>query len=143
MDFYSQSYVFFQYSCTNVRINYTKSWAPNNWYFQTVVLEKTLESPLDCEETKPVSPKGNQPRIFIRRTDAEDETLIIWPPDVKSQLIRKDPDVRKNWRQEEKGTTEDEMVEWHHQINEYELGKLWEMVKDRKTWCATFHGGHK
>ena len=79
-------------------------------YFQIVVLEKTLESPLDCKEIKPVNPKGNQPWIFIGRTDAEAETPILQPPDVKSQLIREDPDAGKDWRQEEKGTTEDEMV---------------------------------
>ena len=82
-----------------------------------MVLEKTLESPLDCKEIKPVHPKGNQSWIFIGRTDAEDEAPILWPSDRKSQLIRKDPDAGKDWRQEEKGTTEDEMVGWHHQLN--------------------------
>ena len=88
-----------------------------NWCFWTVVLEKTLESPLDCKESKPVNPKGNQPWIFIGRTDAEVETPILWPPDVKSQHIRKDPDVGKDWRQEEKGMTEDEMIGWHHWLD--------------------------
>ena len=87
------------------------------WCFQTVVLEKTLESPLDCEEIKPVNPKENQSWIFIGRTDAEAETPILWPPDVKSWLIVKDPDAGKDWRQEEKGTNEDEMVEWHHRLS--------------------------
>ena len=86
-----------------------------------VVLEKTLESPLDCKEIKPVNPKGNQPWVFIRRTDAEAETPVFWPPDVKSWLIRKDPDAGKDWRQEEKGMTEDEMVGWHHQLNGHEF----------------------
>ena len=90
--------------------------APKNWCFWIVVLEKTLESPLDCKEIQPVNPKGNQSWIFIGRTQAEAETLIIWSPDVKSQLIRKDPNVGKDWRQE-KGTTEDEMVGWHQGLN--------------------------
>ena len=87
-----------------------ESWVPKNWCFWTVVLEKTLESPLDFEEIQPVNPKGNQPWIFVGRTDAEAEALILWPPDVKSWLIGKDPDAGKDWRQEEKGMTEDEMV---------------------------------
>ena len=85
------------------------------------MLEKTLESPLDCKEIKSVNPKGNQFWIFIRRTDAEAETPILWPPDVKNWLIGKDPDAGKDWRQEEKGTTEDELVEWHHQLNGHEF----------------------
>ena len=87
------------------------------WCFRTVVLEKILESPLDCEEIKPVHPKGNQPSIFIGRTDAEAETPILWPPDAKSWLIGKDPDAGKDWRQEEKGTNEEEMDGWHHRLN--------------------------
>ena len=94
---------------------------PKNWCFSTVVLEKTLESPLDCKEIKPVSPKGNQSWIFIRRTDAEAEALILWPPDVKNWLIGKDPDAGKDWRQEEKRTTEDEMFGWHHLLNGHEF----------------------
>ena len=86
-----------------------------------VVLEKTLESPLDCKEIQPVNPKGNQPWILIGRTDAEAETPIIWPPDAKSQLIRKDPNAGKDWRWEEKGTTEDEVVKWHHWLNGQEF----------------------
>ena len=85
-----------------------------------VVLEKTLESPLDCKEIQPVHPKGNQSWIFIGRTDVEAETPILWPPDAKNGLIWKDPDAGKDWRQEEKGTTEDEMAGWHHQLNEHE-----------------------
>ena len=87
-----------------------ESWAPKNWCFWTVVLKKTLESPLDCKEIQPVNPKGNQSWIFIGRTDAEAETPIPWPPDVKNWLIGKDPDAGKDWRQEEKGMTEGEMV---------------------------------
>ena len=98
-----------------------ESWAPKNWCFWTVVLEKTLESPLDCMEIKPVNPKGNQSWIFIGRTDAEAEAPIRWPPDAKNWLIGKDPDSRKHWRQEEKGTTEDEMVGWHHPLNGHEF----------------------
>ena len=94
-----------------------EGWASKNWCFVTMVLEKTLESPLDCKEIQPVHPKGNQSWIFIGRTDAEAETAIFGPPDVKNWLIWKDPDAGKDWRQEEKGMTEDEMVEWHHQLN--------------------------
>ena len=89
--------------------------------FWTVLLEKTLESPLDCKEIKPVNPKGNQSWIFTGRPDAEAETPILWLPDVKSQLIKKDPDAGKDWGQEEKGVTEDEMVEWHHWLNGQEF----------------------
>ena len=92
-------------------------WALKNWCFWTVVLEKTLESSLDCKEIKPVHPRGNQSWIFIGRTDAEAETPILWSPDVKSWLIWKDPDAGKDWRGEEKGTTEPEMVGWHHWLN--------------------------
>ena len=88
-----------------------------NWCFWTVVLEKTLESPLDCKEIKPVHSKGNQSWIFIGKTDAKAETPILWLPDVKNWLIGKDPDARKDWGQEEKGATEDEMVGWHHWLN--------------------------
>ena len=96
-------------------LDYEESWAPKNWCFWTVVLEKTLESPLDCKEIQPVHSKENQSWIFIRRTDAE--APILWLPDMKNWLIWKYPDTTKDWRQEEKGTTEDEMVEWHHQLN--------------------------
>ena len=102
-------------------LDYKESWAPKNWCFWTVVLEKTLESPLDCKETKPVHPKGNQSWMFIGRTDVEAETPILWPPDVKSWLTGKDPDAGKDWRQEEKGMAEDEMVGWHHRLNGHEF----------------------
>ena len=92
--------------------DYKESWALKNWCFWTVVLEKTLDSPLDCKEIQPVHPKGNQSWMFIGRTDAEAETPILWPPDMKSWLIGKDPDAGKDWGQEEKGMTEDEMVGW-------------------------------
>jgi len=94
---------------------------PKNWCFWTVVLEKTLESPLDCKEIQPVNPKGNQSWIFIGRTDAEVETPILWPSDVKNWVIGKDPDAGKDWRQEEKGVTEDEMIGWHYRVDGHEF----------------------
>ena len=102
-------------------LDHKECWVPKNWCFQTVVLEKTLESPLDRKEIKPVNPKGNQPWVFTGRTDAEAETPILWPFYAKSQLIGKDPDAGKDWRQEEKGMTEDETVGWHHQLNGHEF----------------------
>ena len=102
-------------------MGHKEGWMLKNWYFWTVVLEKTLESPLDCKEIKPVNPKGNQPWIFIGRTDAEVEAPICWPPDMRSWLIRKDSGAGKDWGQEEKGTTEDEMTGWHHRLNGHEF----------------------
>ena len=99
-----------------------ESWVPKNWCFWTVVLEKTLESPLDCNEIQPVHSKGDQSWVFIGRTDAEAETPILWPPHVKSWLIGKDPDAGKDWGQEEKGTTGEEMAAWHHRLNGLEFG---------------------
>ena len=101
--------------------DYKERWAPKNWCFWTMVLEKTLESPLDCKEIEPIHPKGNQSWIFTGRTDAEAETPIFWPPDAKNWLIGKDPNVGKDWRQEEKGMTEDEMIGWLHQLDGHEL----------------------
>ena len=101
-------------------LDYKESWVPKNWCFWTEVLEKTLESPRKCKEIKPVNPKGNQSWIFIGRTDAEAETSILWPLDAKNWLVWKDPDAGKDWRQEEKGTSEDEMVGWHHQLDGHE-----------------------
>ena len=115
----SQSYGF---SSSHVRmweLEYKESWALKNWCFWTVVLEKTHESPLDYKEIKPVNPKGNQYWKFTGRTDAE--ALILWPPDLKNWLIGKDPDAGKDWRQEEKGTTKDEMAGWHHRLNGHEF----------------------
>ena len=114
---YSQSY-----GCSHGHVwmwesDHKEGWVPKNWYFRMVGLEKTLESPLDSKEIKPVNPKGNQPWIFIGRTDTEAETPIFWPPDTKSQLIGKDPDAGKDFRQEEKGMTEDELIGWHHRLN--------------------------
>ena len=117
----SQGYEFFQWSCMDVRVGYKENWAPKNWCFWTVVLEKTFESPLDWKEIKPFNYKGNQPWIFIGRTDAEAETPVLWPPHAKSWLIGKDPDAGRDWGQEEKGTTEDEMAGWHHRLNGHEF----------------------
>ena len=102
-------------------LNHKEGWTLKNWCFRTVVLEKTLESPLDSKEIKPVNPKENNPWIFIGRTDAEAGAPILWPPLAKIWLIGKDPDAGKHWRQEKKGTTEDEMVGWHHQLNGHEF----------------------
>ena len=101
-------------------LDHKESWALKNWCFWTVMLEKILETPLDSKEIKPVNPKGNQSWVFIGRTDVEAEAPILGPPDTKNWLIWKDPDSGKDWRQEEKGTTEDEMVGWHHRLNEFE-----------------------
>ena len=98
-------------------LDHKEGWTPKNWCFKTVVLEKTLECPLDCKDIKPCKPKGNQSWIFIGGTDTEAESLILRPPDAKSRFSRKDPDAGKDWRQEEKGTTQDEMVGWHHRLN--------------------------
>ena len=113
----SQSYGFSSSHVWMCELDYKESSALMNWCFLTVVLEKTLESPLDCKDIQPVHPKGNQSWIFIGSTYAEAETPILWPPDAKSWLIGKDPDAGKDWRWEEKGTTEDEMVGWYHRLN--------------------------
>ena len=110
------------YSCFQCNWSNFNIILPKNWCFWTVVLEKTLESPLGCKEIQPVHPRGDQSWVIIGRTDAEAETPTLWPPDVKSWLIWKDPDARKNWGQEEKGMTEDEMVGWHHRLNGHGFG---------------------
>ena len=101
---------------------------------------RRLLSPLDCKEIKPVNPKGNQSWIFMGRTDAEAETPILWPPDAKNWLIWKDSDAGKDWRREEKGMTEDEMVGSHHWLDGHELSKLQELVMNMEAWCAAVHG---
>ena len=113
--------VFFNSHVWMWELDHKEGWAPKNWCFWTVVLWKTLESPLDCKEIRPVNPKGNQSWLFIGMTDGEAETPILWPPDVKNWLIWKDPDAGKKWRQKEKGMTEDEMVGWHHRLDGYEF----------------------
>ena len=117
----SQSYGF---SCGHVwmwELDYKESWAPKNWCFWTVVLEKTLESPLDCKEIQPVHSEGDQSWDFFWRNDATAETPVLWPPHIKSWLIGKDPDAGRDWGQEEKGTTEDERAGWHHQLDGHEF----------------------
>ena len=121
-------------------LDYKEGWLLKNWCFWTVVLEKILESLLDLKEIKPVNPKGNQSWIFIGRTDAEAETLILWPPDGKNRLIRKDPDAGKDWRLEEKGTTEDKMVGWHHQLNGWVWASYGSWWRTRQAWHAASHG---
>ena len=118
----SQGYGFSSGHVWMWELDYKESWAPKNWCFWTVVLEKTLESPLHCKEIQSVHSKRDQSWVFIGRTDAKAETPIFWPPDVKSWLIGKDPDAGKDWGQEEKGTTEDEMVGWHHWFNGHVFG---------------------
>ena len=120
-------------------LDYKESWAPNNWCFSTVVLEKTLESPLDCKEIKPVHPKGNQSWIFIGRTDAEPEALILWPPDAKNWLTEKDLEAGKDWGQEKWATDskEDKEATDSKYMN---MSKFLEIVKDREAWHAAAYG---
>ena len=117
----SQSYGFSSSHVWMWELDHKESWTLKNWFFWTVVLKKTLESPLDFKEIQPVNPKGNQSWIFIGRTDAKAEAPILWAPDVKNWLIGKDPDAGKDWRQKEKGTIEDEMVGWHHSLDGHEV----------------------
>ena len=117
----SQGYVFSNSLVWMWELDYKESWALKNWCFWAVVLEKTFESPFDVMEIQPVHSKGNQSWIFIGRTDVETEAPILWPPDAKSRLVGKDPDVGKDWRQEEKGVTEDEIFGWHHWLNGHEF----------------------
>ena len=134
----SQSYGF---SSSHVRmweLDSKESWVPKNWCFWTGVLEKTLESPLDNKEIQPVHPKGNRTWIFIGRTDAEGEAPILWSPDGKNWLIRKDPDARKDWGQEEMGVTEDEMVGWHDWLNGHDFEQT---LGDSEGYCSPW--GHK
>ena len=138
---YSQSYGF---SSSHVRmweLDHKEGWVPTNRCFRTVMLEKTLESPLDSKEILPVNPKRNQPWIFIGRTDAEAEAPVLWSPDAKSQLIGKDPDARKDWRQEEKRATEDEMVGWHHRLNGHEFEQTPGDGEGQRSlaWCKWGH----
>ena len=122
------------------QLGHKEGWALQNWCFWTVVLETTLESPLDCKEIQPVNPRENQSWIFIGRTETETVTPVPWPPDVKNWLTRKDPDAGEDWRQEEKGTTEDKWLDVITDSLDMSLSKLQEMVKDREAWHAAFHG---
>ena len=135
---YSQSYSFSSSHVWMSELDNKEGWALKNQCFWMVVLEKSLESPLDFEEIQPVYPKRNQSWIFLGRTDAE--ALIFWPPDAKSWLIRKDPDAGKNWRQEEKGTIEEEMVGWHHWLNGHESEQAPGVGDGQGAWCAAVHG---
>ena len=118
-----------------------EGWAPENWCFWTVVLEKTLESALDCKEIKPVNPKGNQSWIFLGKTDAE--AVIFWPPDAKNWLIEKDPDAGKDWMQEEKGKTEDNMVGWHHRVCGHEFEQALWIGDEQGSLACCSPWGHK
>ena len=117
----SQSYSFSSSHVWMWELDYKESWAPKKWCFWTIVLEKTLESPLDCKEIQPDNSKGDQPWDFFGRNDAKAETPVLWPPHVKSWLIGKDSDAGKDWGLEEKGMTEDEIVGWHHRLNGHEF----------------------
>ena len=124
-------------------LDYKESWALKNWCFWTVVLEKTLESPLDCKEIQPVHPKGDQSWVFIGRTDVEVEAPILWSPDAKSWLIGKDPDAGKDWGQEEKGTIEDKMVGWHHWLNGHEFEQTQGDSEGQRSLVCCSSSGHK
>ena len=121
-------------------LDHKENWALKDWCFQIVVLEKTLESPPNCKEIKPVNPKWNQPWIFIGRTDAEAKAPIRWQPDMKSWLIAKDPDVGKDWRQQKRGR---QRMRWLNSITDMNLRKFQKTVKDRGAWHATIHGDSK
>ena len=124
-------------------LDHQESWALKNWCFLTVVLEKTLESPLDCKEIKPVYPKGNKSWIFIGRTDAEAKAPILWPPEKKNWLIRKDPDALNDWRQGKMGTTEDEMVGWHHRLSGHEFEQAPGVGDGQRRLACCSPRGHK
>ena len=138
--FSRQSYGFSSSHVWMLELHYKESWTLKNWCFWTVVLEKTLESPLDCKEIQPVHPKGDQSWMFFGRTDVEDETPILWPPDAKSWPIWKDPDAGKDWGQEEKGMTEDEMVGWHRWLNGHEFEQALGDGEGQGSLACTVHG---
>ena len=137
---FSQSYGFSTSHIWMWELDHKEGWVLKNWCFWTVVLERTLESPLDRKKIKSVNPKGNQLWISVGRTDAKAEALILWPPDAKSRFTGKDPDTRKDWGQEKKRAAEDETVGWHHQLSgrQFESTLKEEIVKDRETWFVQF-----
>ena len=139
----SQSYGFSSGHVWMWEMDYKENWALKNWCFWTVVLEKTLESPLDCKEIQPVNVKGNQSWIFIGRTDAEAETLVLWPPDAKNWLLTEDSNARKDWGQGEKGTSEDEMVGWHHQLDGHEFEQALGVADGQESLACCSPWGHK
>ena len=134
---YSQSYGFSSSDAQMWQLDHKESWMLKNWCFWIVVLEKTLQNPLDCKVIKPVNSKWNQSWIFTRRTNTKAEAPILWPPDTKSWLIGKDPDAGKDWGQEEKRATEDKMIRWHYQFNGHEFEQA---LEDREAWHAPVHG---
>ena len=138
----SQSYGFSSSYVWMWDLDHKESWVQKNWCFWTVVLEKTLESPLDCKEIQPVHPKGNQSWIFIGRTDAKAEAPILWPPDVQNWLIGKDPDAGKDWRWKETGTTGDEMIWWHQWLDGHEFEQVLGIGDGQLVvvWHAAVHG---
>ena len=135
-----QSYGFSSSHVWMWELDHKEGWAPKNWCFWTVELEKTLESPLDCKEIQTVHPKGHQFWVFTGRTDVTAETPVLWPPHAKSWLIGKDSDAGRDWRQEEKGLTEDEMAGWHHWLDGHEFEWTPEVVMDREAWHAAILG---